>query len=187
MKQKFVNLAKQHFLSTFGKADPNIILYSYLPKHVAECEKWARRVLKNHSEANQEIVLLAAWLHDIGQAFSPKDEDHAVKSEREARRFLSEIKYPSNLLDKVAHCVRSHRNKDVQPETIEAKIMAAADSASHMTDICYIDMAQNAGKDVVLSKIERDYRDVGFFSDLKEEITPLYHAWKQLINIFPFW
>jgi 23S rRNA maturation-related 3'-5' exoribonuclease YhaM len=185
MENKFIKLAREHFLSVFEKADPNVILYSYLPKHVAECEKWAKRVLESHPEANQEIVLLAVWLHDIGQAFSPKEEDHAVKSEREARRFLSEIKYPSDLLNRVVHCIRSHRNKDVPPESIEARIMAAADSASHMTDICYIDMAQNAGKEVVLSKIERDYRDVGFFTDLKKEITPLYKAWKQLIDVFP--
>jgi len=129
--------------------------------------------------------LLSVWLHDIGQLFKPKEADHAIKSEKEARRFLSEVGLAPEKIERVAHCVRAHRNKDVSPETLEAKILAAADSASHMTDICYIDMVQSGEKESVLAKLDRDYRDVAFFPELKKEVTPLYRAWKELLGVFP--
>ena len=185
MNSDFIELTKKHFLKTYQQADPNIIPYKYLPEHVVECEKWAKRILKKYPKANEEVLLVAVWLYDIGQVFEPKDKDHAIKSEREAKRFLSEVGFPLDLIKEVAHCVRSHRNRDVRPRMLEAKILAAADSASHMTDACYIDMAQKAGKEAALAKIERDYRDVGFLKELKKEVTPIYRAWKNLIRVLP--
>lgn len=167
-----VEKTRAHFLKTLRKTDPRVLLYAYLPNHVAECGRWAKRILKDHPEADHEIVFLSVWLHDIGQAFKPKEEDHALKSERETRRFLAKHGLAQERIEKVAHCVRAHRNKDVIPELLEAKILAAADSTSHMTDFCYIDMVQHGEKENALAK--------------KEEIMPLYKAWKELIRIFPF-
>lgn len=175
--------AKSHFLKSFSKKKNPV--YAYLPKHVFESEKWAKRILKDHPEADKEVVLLAIWLHDIGQAVDGEGKDHAVESEKETRRFLTKLGLGKERVEKVAHCVRAHRNKDVAPKTLEAKILAAADSVSHMTDICYIDMIHTGLKEEVLPKIERDYRDAGFFPKLKKEITPLYLAWKKLIETFP--
>ncbi|MDO8558877.1 MAG: hypothetical protein Q7R84_00950 [bacterium] len=60
-----------------------------------------------------------------------------------------------------------------------------ADSASHFTDGCYMDMAMNGIKKLALEKLDRDYRDVGIFPKLKKEITPIYNVWKNLINVYP--
>lgn len=72
--------------------------------------------------------------------------------------------------------------KMFQPSTIEAKILAVSDSASHMTDINYICMFQSYGKDFTLDKLERDYRDISLFPELKLELTKLYFCWKNLIE-----
>lgn len=163
-------------------------IYGYLPRHVVEAEKWAKKILDKEQKANREIVLLSIWLHDIGQAFvkfEKDDEDHAAKSETEARIFLPSLGFDEAAVGKVAHCVRAHRCRDIQPETLEARIVAAADSASHMTDICYLDMASRGNKDPALDKLERDYRDAGLFPELQKEITPIYNAWKELLKAYP--
>jgi len=146
----------------------------YLPKHIIQAEKWAKRLLLKHPEADSEVVLAAIWLHDIGQ--SHPCEDHAVKSEEIVGNILA--KNPK--VTQIMHCVRAHRCKDVMPSTIEAKIVACADSASHMTDYVYIDMLQE-NKDA-LGKLERDYRDI--LPELKKELLPLYTKWKELIIEF---
>ena len=182
MNHKIINKAKSHFLKTFERGNS---AYPYLPRHIAEVERWAKKLLKIHPKADKEIVLLSVWLHDIGQAIGNKNDDHAVKSEIEIIRFLPKTGLKPDKIKKVAHCVRAHRCKDIQPETLEAKILAAADSASHMTDINYIVHLADRPKKWILEKLERDYRDVGIFPKLKKEITPLYKAWKKLLTAYP--
>ena len=183
MKNEIVEKAKIHFLETFEKKKSPI--YSYLPRHVAEAEKWAKKILQKYPKADEKVVLLSVWLHDIGQAIGDDNDDHAVNSENEARRFLRVIGMAPEKIEKVAHCVRTHRCKDIQPESLEAKILAAVDSVSHMTDFCYIDMISKYSKDFVLAKLKRDYRDIGLLPELQKEITSLYEAWKKLLSVYP--
>ena len=156
----------------------------YLPRHVAEAEKWAKKILQKYPKADKEIILLSVWLHDIGQTIGDNN-DHAVESEIESRRFLVNEGVSSEKIERIAHCVRAHRCRDVQPETLEARLLAAIDSISHMTDFCYIDMASTNTKEVALEKLERDYRDIGLFPKLQKEIILLYQAWKKLLSVYP--
>jgi len=183
MARKIIDKAKSHFLRTFKKDRSPI--YPYLTRHVVEVEKWAKKILRNHQEGDEEVVLLSVWLHDIGMAIGNKNEDHAVKSEIETRRFLSKMELSPEKIEKVAHGVRAHRCKDVQPKSLEAKILAAADSVSHMTEINYIVHLSDGLRDYALAKLERDYRDAGLFPELQKEITPLYKAWKKLLSVYP--
>lgn len=183
MESRIIEKTKSHFLKVFKKRECNP--YPYLPRHVAEVEKWTRRILKNYPKADKEVVLLSVWLHDIGQVIGKEDEDHAVKSEMEVKRFLLEIGLAPEKVNKVAHCTRAHRCKDVEPQSLEAKILAVADSVSHMTDINYIVHMSDNLRDYAITKLERDYKDVGLFPKLQKEITPLYEAWKKLLNVYP--
>lgn len=91
----------------------------------------------------------------------------------------------TELIDKVVYCVRAHRCKDVQPETNEAKVVAVSDSAGHMTDTVYVDMANRGDLDGAKAKLERDYRDLGLFPELQEEITSFYQSWRRLLESWP--
>jgi hypothetical protein len=179
-----IEKAKAEFLkmvADFG-ADP----YHLLP-HVPEAEKWARKILKKYPEANKEVVLLAVWLHDSGHYPLPTQIDHAVRGEERARKFLEKEKYPQEKIERVLHCVRAHRCKDVMPETLEAKIMAFCDSASHMTDTMYLDMARADEKGKfprVYAKMERDFRDLAIFPEMQKELTELFEAWKMFIKAY---
>src|SRR4030042_3505186 len=177
-----VEKTKKHCLKVLAKKNDHIC--DYLPNHIVSVEKWGKKIMKDYPKANKEILLLSVWLHDIGHAFLNTDTHH-IGSEKEVKRFLAKIKMNPEKIEKVAHCVRAHRRKDVMPETIEAKILAAADSASHFTDGAYMDMLIHGYKELVSKKMERDYRDVGLFPKLKKEITPIYKAWKELLRAYP--
>lgn len=171
-----IKKAKKLFLDNLkGKEDPFCLF-----RHVPEAERWANKLCDKDQKADREVVLMAVWLHDISH-YPVNEIDHAVKSEKIAKKFLEKEKYPAEKMKEVLHCIRSHRNRDVAPETLEAKILACADSASHMTDIMYVDIVRDGRFDYGAGKLERDFRDLGSFPEIKKELTPLYRAWKELL------
>lgn len=181
-----VEATREHLLIKIKEGHP---IHPYFQRHVEEVENWAHRILPYYPEADTEIVLLSVLLHDIGQLDGDYKVDHAIKSEKKAISFLTKEKYSESKILKVAHCVRAHRCKDVQPNSTEARILAAADSASHMADIPYILMMgqSHITRQDVLDKLERDFRDVNNFlpQELEQETEQLYVAWKNLLEVFP--
>jgi hypothetical protein len=170
-------------IDEFG-SDPYI-----LRMHVPEVERWAKYLLKKFPYADEEAVLLAVWLHDKGHYPISTEIDHAVRGEERAKEFLEKENYFGDR-NNVLHCVRAHRCRDVMPSSIEAKIVACADSASHMTEpTIYFDMARNCKKDNreftdLYAKMDRDYRDVGIFPEIQSELKELYENWKRLIRAY---
>ena len=157
-----------------------------LANHVPEAEKWAKFVLGKYPKADKDVVLLAVWLHDIGHYPIPKI-DHAIISEKIAEEFLIHENYDKEKSKKVLHSVRAHRCLDAMPQTLEAKIMAFSDSASHITDSVYINIARDDIKkrekyNLIYSKMERDYRDLSLFPEIQKKLKPLSIAWKNLIK-----
>ncbi len=183
MKSNILKETKIHCLESLERKGDHIC--EYLPRHIAEVEKWAKRMSRDYPRADKTVLFLSVLLHDIGHGFG-SHKDHAVKSEIEAKRFLKRTGLELEKIEKISHCIRAHRCKDVQPETIEAKILAAADSASHMTDGCYIDMAVRGAKNLALEKLERDYRDTNMFPKLRKIVTPLYKSWRKLLGVYPY-
>ena len=158
---------------------------SRLRIHIKEMLKWADYMVIKYPEANKEVIILGIYFHDIlDSGFQRIDkEDHAILSERYANTILKDNQYPSDKIEKVLHCVRAHRNKDVVPNTIEAKIIATIDSASHITAGIYFDMVKMGTdpKDVI-GKINRDYRDLYFFPEIQDEMKNICNSWKKLIK-----
>jgi hypothetical protein len=152
----------------------------FLKSHVSEVERWAKYLLERYPQADKEATLLGVWFHDIGH-YPLDGEDHAVKGERIAKLFLENHDYPAERKEIVMHAVRAHRCRDVKPSTIEAKILAWADSASHMTDKIYLEMAKREGPDKAAEKLERDWRDLGLFPDERVELEKDYHRWKKVL------
>lgn len=177
-----VKKAKAKFLemvSDFG-TDPYHLL-----SHVPEAEKWAKLMLKQYPQANEEVVLLSVWLHDIGHYPLPTEIDHAVRGEQRAKEFLEHEKYDSEKMNEVLNCVRAHRCRDVMPKSLEAKIMAFVDSASHMTDTMYLDMVRTDEEGRfprTYAKMERDMRDLSAFPEVQEKMAGLYGAWQNLLK-----
>jgi hypothetical protein len=179
-----IEKSRKHLTETISKAesDPYGIV-----EHVKIVERWAKVILKSHREADEEIVLTSVWLHDLGH-YPIDSQDHAVRGEKRAAEFLKKINLGEAKIKKIAHCVRAHRCKDVLPLTIEAKIVACADSASHFIDFAYLDLIM-CNKELnknysALEKLERDWRDVSMFAEVKKKLEKLYLAWKSLLQEF---
>lgn len=171
---------KHHFLDLYRKSGET----APYPEHIESVEKLAVDMKKYFPEVDMEVLLLSVWLHDIGSFLGDRGI-HDINSEKEVRRFLPELGFDEETVERVAHCVRSHRGNDVMPNTIEAKMLLVIDSASHLIDGPYINMKKTYGKEYVQGKLERDYRDMALLPEVKTELAPLYEAWKNLLEVLP--
>ena len=80
--------------------------------------------------AQIEVVLPAAWLHDLINVpkNDPKRSQASRLSARAATEFLEHQKYPSQYLPAIAHAIEAHSfSAGIEPKTIEAKIVQDAD------------------------------------------------------------
>ena len=88
------------------------------------------KMLCAKENANIEIVLPAAWLHDF--VIVPKDSPLRSKasaiSAEKACAFLNEINYPNNSIDEIYHAIHAHSfSANIETKTLEAKIVQDAD------------------------------------------------------------
>ncbi len=166
-----IEKTRKHFLDAYEKSG-NKVNY---PGHVKKVEEISEKMIKEHPEADREILLISVWLHDIGTMIGDRSK-HDVISEKEAKRFLSKEGLDKDKIDKIAHCVRAHRNKDIKPKTIEAKILAVSDAISHLIRGPYMIVKNKSGREKAVEKLERDYRDLGILPGKKKQYTQLYEA-----------
>jgi hypothetical protein len=162
----------------------------FFPRHIELVGKMAEEILSRGKEygyfknVNEFSLRLAVALHDIGHVKNDEGhKDHAVASERAAREFLNTETVSREVFEMTLHAIRSHRNRDVRPETNEAKILVAADSASHLVDICYVDMLQRFSLREIKEKLQRDLLDLEV---VRGEITGTTF-WRQLMGLGESW
>ena len=90
------------------------------------------RLAKDMGSVDFEVLKLSALLHDIGGAKELQDKSgktcHAKESAKMAQKILKKFGYSQNKINKIIHCILSHRYKTgIKPETKEAKILSDAD------------------------------------------------------------
>lgn len=174
---------EKYFQKVYKKSSVKFMTF---PVHVDIVRHWVERLCDNHPEADRDVAIVAALFHDLGHFVESKESDHAVVSEIEAIKFLKKQKANEVFIEKVAHAIRAHRNADVRPETIEAKILVFSDSASHLTaPYVYLYVAAGHGKEYALAKLERDFRDLQLFPKEKKQLQGLYKSWKDVLETFP--
>lgn len=178
-----IKKARQYFLAMIeNNPDEEFWVDRFgLRDHLEQLQKWAAFALDNHDGMDPFIVFLSIWFHDIGH-YPVNEEDHAIKWAFLTQKILEDEWIDPDIIQKVVHCVRSHRNRDVFPETLEAQMIACIDSASHFTDpLMYMSILSVGKFDYLEGKIERDYRDIQWFPKILNKITPFYEAYKKLI------
>ena len=81
--------------------------------------------------ADQEVLELAAYLHDIGRFYQDESKGticHAEKGAEMAHELLEQYPISGDQRTNVLHCIRSHRFRgNAHPETLEAKVLFDAD------------------------------------------------------------
>lgn len=80
--------------------------------------------------ANPWVVVPAAWLHDL--VIVPKNDPRRSQASRlsaeEAKKFLTEMNYPHQWHDDIAHAIECHSfSANIECKTLEAKIVQDAD------------------------------------------------------------
>lgn len=99
-------------------------------EHVYRVLHTALLIAQAEPEADQDVLICAALLHDIGrkEQFEDPSVCHAMAGGEKAFRFLQKQGFDEDFALHVRDCIGSHRfRKNNLPKTLEAKILFDAD------------------------------------------------------------
>jgi uncharacterized protein len=151
-------------------------------------------LLAEKLNADLEVVETASYLHDIGRSSEREDyeveNDHHLLGEEETRKILGKLDCDKEFIEKVAHCVLTHRGrKQPEPESLEAKIVACADAMAHFDcflDVFYFFLKTTDSFEQLLEEMEgkmnRNWNKKLILPEAKEIAKPKYEAVKLLID-----
>lgn len=164
--------------------------YGYEPfeNHFVPVVKYAKK-LASDLGANEEIVEISAWLHDIGSIMEGR-EDHHVTGAKIAEEKLRELGYPEEKVQLVKNCIFKHRgSRGMELNTIEEQILVEADAMSAFDSIpgifkaalVYENMTQEQARESVLRKMNNKWNQLKFEKS-KEIVRPKFEAVKILLE-----
>ncbi len=157
--------------------------------HIVPVVKYAKLLAKKLN-ADEEVVELAALLHDIGRAKYGK-ENHEITGAIEAEKILRELGYSEDVIKEVTHAIRAHRgSKNIPRETMVAEIVANADAMVHFDTIPLLFKAalKSSNNDVlratraVYEKLERDWNKKLTLPLAKDIVKEKHRAAKLLLQ-----
>ena len=124
MNQEFNRDLFREYVLRLSERDPAHDI-AHIERVVANAER-----LLGEEEADREIVLAAAWLHDC--IVLPKDHPDRSRASffaaEKAEGFLRENSFPSDKISAVKHAIEAHSfSAGITPQTTEAKIVQDAD------------------------------------------------------------
>jgi uncharacterized protein len=143
--------------------------YEPFPFHFVPVVNYAEK-LANELGGDKEVILLAAWLHDIGSIIYGREEHH-VTGAKIAEEKLKGLQYSPEKIELIKKCILNHRGSQKRErESIEEKIIAEADTMSLFDNISgvfkaafvYEKMDQGEAKKAVKEKLERKYEQLHF-------------------------
>lgn len=157
--------------------------------HFIPIVKYAKQLAK-FQNANQEIVELAALLHDIGR-IRHGGKNHDITGIPEAEKILKRLNAPKMVIDEVKHCIQTHRGgKNFPPKTVIAKIIANADAMSHFDifpklfeiGIKRKKLSFEESLKGVEAKLDRDWNKKITIPKAKEMVKEKYQAIKLILD-----
>lgn len=131
--KEIVKLTQQYVLNECRK-ERNVFGMNAYNHHFKSVVFYAGKLAENR-KADLEIVLLSAWLHDIGSICGDYENHHIVGQEI-AEKFLQRHGYSQEKIEKIKHCIYAHRSsKKIKRKTVEAECISDADSMSHFDNV----------------------------------------------------
>lgn len=125
-------------------------------------------ILSEKYGADREIVMIAAWLHDIASITDYSlYELHHIHGAEMAYDILKEYDYDDKKIELIQECIKNHRGSISQKKnSIEELCVADADAISHFDNVpgllylAYVTkgMGIDAGKEFVKSKLIRSFQ-----------------------------
>lgn len=164
--------------------------YGYGPylNHFKPTADYAQK-LADKLGGDEEVILIAAWLHDIGSIIKGR-KDHHITGTVIAEEKLKEFNYPQDKIDLVKACILNHRGSQKNDrKTIEEKIIADADAMSNFDNLAgifeaalvYEEKTQNEAKRSAKRKLQNKWNQL-HFDYSKKVIRPKYKAAMILLN-----
>lgn len=157
--------------------------------HLLGVEKFAKELLKKLPKANQEIVLLGVWLHDLQRVRGIKG-DHAKMGAVEAEKVMKQFGYSEKTIKHVKEMILAHScDTRLMPKTLEGKILASADAMSHYVNDFYLTIAVTGERDLAkfkkwaLEKLDRDYQKKIFFDFARKIIERRHKILKEVFTM----
>jgi len=158
--------------------------YGYDPylHHFIPVVEYVKELAKEYG-ADEEILEISAWFHDIGSIMVGR-EDHHITSGKIAEEKLRAFGYPEDRIKRVVDCIYTHRgSQGLKPESIEAQILVEADTLSAFRDItglfqcAYVGekLSREEAKKSVRQKLENKWKQLQFKKS-REIIRPKYEA-----------
>ncbi|MFH0792377.1 MAG: HD domain-containing protein [bacterium] len=156
--------------------------YEPFPFHFIPMVDYAER-LANELGGDKELILVAAWLHDIGSIIHGR-EDHHVTGAKIAEEKLKEFQYPIEKIELVKKCILNHRgSQKSNTESIEEQIIVEADAMSAFDNISgifkaafvYENKTQDEARKSVREKLENKWNQLRF-DDSRRIIKPKFEA-----------
>ncbi len=135
--------------------------------HIAAVVKNAE-ILAEKYGADKEIVMIAAWLHDIASITDYSlYELHHIHGAEMAYPILKEFDYDDNKISLVQECIKNHRGSvNLEKNSLEELCVADADAISHFDSVpsllylAYVQrgMGIEEGKEFVKDKLTRSFQ-----------------------------
>jgi uncharacterized protein len=124
--------------------------------------------------ADLEIIEIAALLHDIARKEQDESKGkicHASRGVEMARKLLEEQKYNPEKIEKIIHCIATHRFRDEKnsPKSKEAKILFDADKLDSIGAVGLLRAASFSGH--IGAKIHNTLEEAKNGKDYSKEDT----------------
>lgn len=132
---------------------------------------------------DREVILLAAWLHDIGSIIHGR-ADHHLTGAKIAEAKLRQYHYPPEKIALVKKCILNHRgSKQRERISLEEKIVAEADVLSAFDNISGQFAAaliaekkdQREARQAVRQKLKNKWKQI-HSPDSRRLVKPKYEA-----------
>lgn len=156
--------------------------YGLFPFHLVSVVKYAGK-LADELGGDKEVILIAAWLHDIGSIIYGR-KDHHLTGAKVAEKKLRELKYPEEKIKLVKKCILNHRgSRPRSRSSLEEQIVVEADTMTAFESISgifraafvYENLEQGEAKIAVRRKLRNKWKQLRFASS-KKIIRPKYEA-----------
>jgi HD superfamily phosphodiesterase len=120
-----LKLSDEFVFDLFKKSDTTkLVFHNY--RHTYDVVESAELICEGEklTKDDKEVVLLAAYFHDVGYLTSPKN--HEEKSIEVAKEFLIQNNYPKEKIEQVENCIVATK-MGAEPQTILEEIIRDAD------------------------------------------------------------
>jgi len=137
---------------------------------------------------NKTVIELACLLHDIASIKSGRKYQHHIKGSEDAEKILRLLRYKSDVIDGVKHCIKFHRGSSSAAQmTKEAKIVCAADGIANLQypSLLYFfafkikNMEFDDGMERIRLKVKSSYNKIPQFA--KKKAKKYYDNWQRLL------